>query len=538
MELETSQKRRIPLSADWHKTFKTRMGVSLAEKTGTEDPSGQIRALNSRREQLETHYREQLRLRAPDSLSCFVEYLTPDEPPAEHHEWMCDRLEAIERRDILRATFSMPPGHAKTKFCSRYFPAWYLGRNPSHRYLQGGHAQDFVESEYGQYVRDVIASPEYHDIFPEVGMDPASRASGRWRISGHKATSYVGKGVKQGIAGFRAHCCGIDDMFGSRKDAMSPLIREDVGKWLFSDVRPRLLPGSPWFLVGTRWHADDGIGRVVELTRARKGIPWEVYVLDAIIENEVEMEQDPLGRSIGEVLWKGFYTYEELMEIKSTSVSSDWWALYKNRPREEEGNVVKTKWFQRYKRLPANVDLEDGRVERNVKRITLSVDCAEKATKRSKYTACEVWIENLQGHHYLAYVERRRVEFVEMTKFINRVAADWNVGAILVEDAGNGTPYIAQHRDGLIIAPAPVIALPKPTTDSKAWRFDEVTPMFEAGEVWLPETARWLPEYEEEVLAFPNSTYTDQVDATSQYLKWARARRSYGPKPIKGTRHR
>lgn len=431
-----------------------------------------------------------------------------------------------------------------TKFCSRYFPAWYLGRNPEHRYLQGGHAQDFVETEYGQYVRDLIASPEYTEVFPEVTLDPASRAAGRWRIAGKRASSYVAKGVGQGISGFRGHIGGIDDMFGKREDARSPTIRDKVRKFLFSDFRPRLLPGSPWFLVGTRWHMDDGIGRVIALNKNKKGIPWHVYVLDAIIETEKEMEEDPLGRSIGEVLWPEFYTLEELMEIKATLISesgvSDWWALYKNRPREEEGNVVKSRWFRRYKDLPQDVHGTHGVAERNVRRLTISVDCAMKATARSKFTAVGVWIETTDGKHYKAHVERKRVEYVEMCELINDTAADWirrypnTPASILVEDASNGTAYISQWAGK---APAPVITIPKPSAEDKTFRFDAVTPMFEGGEVYLPEQALWLEQYEEEVLAFPNGSFSDQVDETSQYLAWARRRQPRKKRRVVGTRH-
>ena len=534
----------MPLTAEWHAKFEAEARASLEAKVGTSDPAGQLRAVTRLRDKVEAEFRGRLRVRAYDHLSEFVEYMDLAEPPAEHHEFMCAKLEAIECRELLRATFSMPPGHAKTKFCSRFFPAWYLGRNPGHRYLQGGHAQDFVETEYGQYVRDLISSPDYAEVFPDVALDPASRAAGRWRIEGQRASSYIAKGVGQGISGFRGHIGGIDDMFGKREDALSPTIRAKVRKYMFSDFRPRLLPGSPWFLVGTRWHMDDGIGAAIALNKSKKGIPWQVFVLDAIIETEAEMEADPLGRSIGDVLWPGFYTYQELMEIKETIIAesgvSDWWALYKNRPREEEGNVVKAKWFRRYKELPADGRRADGALERQVRRVTISVDCAMKATARSKFTAVGVWIEDVNGRHYKAHVERKRVEYVDMCTLINDTAADWirrypNAAAeILVEDAANGTAYISQWAGK---APAPVISIPKPSVEDKQFRFDGVTPMFEAGEVYLPEQAPWLDAYEEEILAFPNGSYSDQADETSQYLARARKKGPRKPKRVMGTRH-
>jgi predicted phage terminase large subunit-like protein len=493
---------------------------------------GQLRALTNTLERTEHQYRAKLQAHAPDSLSCFVEFMTPDEPPFAHHEFFCEKLEAIERHDLLRGCFSCPPGHAKTKFFSRMFPAWYLGKNPRHRYLQGGHSQDFAEKQFGQYVRDIILDPNYQLIFPEVTLNPRSTAAGDWRLAGPRAGAYVAKGVGQGIAGYRGHCGGIDDPFAKREDAHSPTIREKTGNWLFTDWRTRLLPGSPLFIVATRWHPDDLIGRVEKLNKEGKGIPWEIYNLVAVVESEEEMEADPMGRSMGEPLWPEYYTFAELMDIKATSVSSDWWALYKGSPRDEEGNVVKSVWFVRDKQRPQDVIVNGIVKERVVKRITVSVDCAEKATKRSKYTAIGVWVETFDGHHHLVHVVRKKLEFVEMTKAINETAASWGASAILVEDAGNGTPYIQQSHT-LNTAPCPVIAIPKPSNDDKQFRFDSITPLFEAGMVHLPETALWLPDYEAELLSFPNAAASDQVDMTSQYLAWGRKKGQYGSQKIK-----
>lgn len=458
--------------------------------------------------------------------------MTPDEPPAYHHEFFCDKLEAIERREIMRATFSCPPGHAKTKFCSRYFSAWYLGRNPNHRYLQGGHSQNFSENEFGKYVRDIILEPKFQKVFPQVRINAKSSAAGSWRIAGARG-GYVTKGVGQSIAGYRGHIGGIDDPFGSREDAMSETIRNTTGNWLFTDFSTRLLPNSPLFIVATRWHPDDLIGRVEALNRSgTMAMPWEIYNLPAIIETEQEMLLDPLGRSIGEPLWPEYYGIKELMERKATMPGTDWLALYKGTPRDLEGNLVKSVWFNRYDLLPINIvglNSIEGTLPRR-KRVTVSVDCAQKATKRSNYTVATVWIEDYQGRHYLADVLRKRMEYPEMLQRVEALAVKWGANAILVEEAGAGIQYI-QNRAGK--APAPVIAIAT-NNKSKEFRFDGVTPMFEAGEVWLPKRAPWLVDYETEILAFPNGTDDDQVDSTSQYLDWARKKGKLGSKKMKG----
>lgn len=488
-------------------------------------------------ERSEQEYLNRLLERAPHSLSHFVEYMTPDEPPAVHHEFMCGELEAIERRDVLRAAFSLHPGSAKTKFCSRYFPAWCLGRNSGHRYLQGGHSQAFAENEFGKHVRDIIADDRFRNVFPDVSLDPRSTAAGNWKLRQARG-GYVTKGVGQALAGYRGHIGGVDDPFGTREDAESEVIRKKVHDWFFADFRTRFLPNSPIFIVATRWHPDDLIGRVEQMHKQGRGIPWRIININALIEDEQEAADDPLGRDIGEAMWpmyddeKPAFGVTELNDIRATLPERDWFALYKGRPRNAEGNVVKLSWFRRYQSLPRNVTDQNGRViKRGIKRVTLSVDCANKAKARNNYTVIGVWIEDLNGLHYLAHVVRKKVEYVELKKLINDTAEQWEANAILVEDKGNGTAYIQECQGK---APAPIIAVQPEGEGDKEFRFDAVTPMIEGGEVLIPEQAMWLGDYEAELLEFPNSQYDDQVDMTSQYLSRVKKKRKYGTTKLRG----
>lgn len=502
----------------------------LTDLTGTSSTENQYDALSDLHDKMEEQYLGLLRDAAPNQFSCFVEYMTPEEPPAPHHEVMAEYFEKIEKRELMRATFSMPPGHAKTKFGTKMFPAWYFGRNPRHRYLQGGHSQDFCEKEFGAAVKGIILDPKYAAVFPESTINPRSTASGNWRLRNGKG-GYVTKGVGQKIAGYRAHCGAGDDLIGSKEDADSPAIREKVWKWLWADFRTRFLPLSPIFLIATRWHEDDPIGRIEKYNKEGKGLPWEIINFNGLIENEAEAAVDPLGRDIGEALWADYYTAEILLELKDTLPSRDWNALYKGKPTDEEGAACKSGWFGRYETLPKDErNSNGGLVKKNRRRITVSVDTANKVSKRAKYTAIGVWVEDMDHRHYLAEVVRKKLEFPDLIKEIESAAARWGANAILVEDKGSGTQYI-QQRSGK--APAPIVAV-SPGTADKEFRFDGVLPAIEAGEVFLPKHARWLPEYEAELTAFPNGTYSDQVDMTSQYLEWARVRRKYGTRKLKG----
>lgn len=422
-----------------------------------------------------------------------------------------------------------------SKFCSKYFPAWYIGRNPFHRWLHGGHSQIFVENEFGKPVRDIVADPRYAEIFPDAIFNPRSTAAGNWRLMNGRG-GYVAKGVGQKIAGYRGHCGGGDDLIGSREDAHSPTIRDKVWNWLWTDFRTRFLPAAPIFLIATRWHVDDPAGRIEKLNQEKRGIPWTMLNLNALIENEVEMALDPMGRDIGEALWADFYSREVLLDLKQTLPEMDWYALYKGRPTVTEGTMVKSAWFKRYIEYPRNRTTPEGYLmTREVRRTVLSVDTANKPGVRNNSTALTVWVESMEGYHYLVHAHKVQVDYNGLITLIEDTAREWGVQAIIVEEMGNGLTYV-QQRSGK--APAPVIGIKLNRNESKEMRFESVLPIFQSGVVLLPKSAPWLHEFEDEILQFPDGASDDYADSTSQYLTWSQVKRRLGTQKLTGTAHK
>lgn len=483
--------------------------TNLETVFGTDNPEALLNALKRTHNQMEKIYLERLRSIAHYDLTAYIEFMNPAEPPPPHIIWLAEHLMLVEAREMMRMLVSMPPGHAKSVTCSRAFPSWYLGRHPEHKYLQGGHTQGFCENEFGKPTRALVDSDNFRAVFPEVKLAKDTKAAGTWGLLKHPGRYYT-KGVGVGISGFRANIGGIDDPFASREDAESQTIRNKVYDWFSADFSTRLLPNSPLFIVATRWHSDDLCGRVEQMSKDGKGIPWEVINLPAICEDD---QNDPLNRALGEPLWPTFYTEEHLMNLRATLPPRDWNSLYMGKPVDAEGGVISMAWFQRYLHLP---DTSKRR------RVTISVDTANKDNERADFTAIGVWIEDDGGKHYLAHVVRERLEFNDMVKKIETVAKAWNANLIIIEDKGSGTQYIQTRGQGE--APCPVVPV-NTGTNSKQFRMDGVAPMIEGGLVYLPQRADWLPAYESEMIGFPTASHDDQVDMTSQYLDYTRQRK-------------
>lgn len=501
----------------------------IVELTNTTNPDGQLVGLEEIHHAAQREYLDQLLILAPKDLTAYCEYIYPDEPPGDWHVFMLNKLASLEEGFIRRLMISAPPGHAKSTYASRLFPTWRMGKHPKTKYLQAGHSQLFVENEFGKKCRDIIESEEYHDIFPDIQLSPTSRAAGYWVLSNN--STYLTRGVGQGIAGFRTNLAGVDDPFATLEDAESETVRNKTFDWFKTDFMTRLLPRSSVFIVATRWHSDDVCGRIEDQNNQIKkglaeGVPWEIINLPAIyIDDSIP---DPMGRKVGEALWPDFYTKEILLEIKADKTSKEWNSLYMGKPSDEAGEVIQRDWFK-----PTRFKVGPDR--RDVRRRVMSVDTANKNNERAAYTVATIWDETKNNHHYLIHVHRQRMEFFAMAEKINTLAELHDVDCVLVEDKGSGTQYIQQQADpNSPHCPRPVIAIDVDNA-SKEFRMDGVTPMMEAGLVHLPEQAGWLSEYEAELFGWPNTKYRDQGDSTSQYLAWARPKRIYGTKRLTGT---
>ena len=95
-----------------------------------------------------------------------------------HHDKLAKKLELLEKGVIRRLIVTMPPRHSKSETCTRSFPAWYMGRNPSSQVLIAGYSETFAQQEFGREIRATMSSDNYCQIFPECQLDTSGRSPG------------------------------------------------------------------------------------------------------------------------------------------------------------------------------------------------------------------------------------------------------------------------------------------------------------------------------------------------------------------------
>lgn len=295
------------------------------------------------------------RILARRNLSDFVSYYG-DHQPQTHHRMLCTVLQMVVEGHLTRAMAFLPPGAAKSTYCSVYAPAWAVGRQPGIALIAGSHTMGLARA-FGRRVRGIIRDDAYREVFSTT-LDPASMAAHEWQTvqladGDRRSSTYRAAGVGVGIAGIRADLAVIDDPFRNRKDADSLVRRDEVWNWYLADVRSRLRGSTGRIvIVNTRWHEDDLCGRILPESyngesgwiRARDGEWWFVVSVQALCERE----DDILGRRPGESYWPAYYTREMLEQERITQTPRNWSALYQQRPSPEEGDYYKRDWFQWY----------------------------------------------------------------------------------------------------------------------------------------------------------------------------------------------
>jgi predicted phage terminase large subunit-like protein len=246
---------------------------------------------------------------------------------------IAEKLEAVERGEIDRLMVFMPPRHGKSELASKRFPAWCLGKRPDRQIIAASYNSDLA-SDFGRNVRNIVAEPEYGQVFPGVTLSADSQAANRFNTNA-KGT-YVAAGVGTAVTGRGANIALIDDPFKDREEADSQRRRDLVWDWYRSTLFTRLMPQGAIVLIQTRWHEDDLAGRLLE----SEGDQWEVLELPAL--------NDERG-----ALWPDWYDEAALLRIKETIGPREWSALYQQKPQPDEGTFFKREWFGSWDKLPS-----------------------------------------------------------------------------------------------------------------------------------------------------------------------------------------
>jgi predicted phage terminase large subunit-like protein len=416
-----------------------------------------------------------------------------------HLEAIAYRLDQVRRGEITRLIINLPPRSLKSVMVSVAFPAFLLGHDPRRKIFGISYGADLAAKHASDF-RSIVESVWYRRSFSAMQIartadsDLFTTARGFRRATSISAT----------LTGLGGDCFIIDDPL-KPIDAQSDTQRNHLNGWFSSTLMSRLdnkVTGSI-IVVMQRVHLNDLTGYLLENSGG-----WTVLNLPAIAETREEIEVGPGRlhlRQAGEALHPEREPLSALELLRHELGSDIFAAQYQQAPVPPGGAMIRREWLRYYDRPPE-------RTSRT--KIIQSWDTAAKDGAQNDWSVCTTWML-ADKNYYLLDLTRGRYEYPRLRAAALALAERFKPAAILIEDASTGIALAQELKSSRIYAVKPI-----PIERDKVGRLYVQQAKFEAGLVHFPRGARFLPELEAELLAFPQAKTDDQVDSISQALNY------------------
>ena len=421
-----------------------------------------------------------------------------------HIDAIAQALAGVADGTCKRLLLTLPPRQLKSFMTSVAWVAWRLGNDPRLSFVCVSYSNE-LSAKFARDCRAIMQSDWYRRTFPRTIITPSRTAVHDFETSvggGRLATSVGGT-----LTGRGGDIIILDDVI-KPDEASSETVRESVNEWFSSTLASRLNNKKSGAIIAVmqRLHQYDLAGLLLESRE------WDELSLPAIATGDCAI---PLTRGRvhqrreGEPLHSAREPIAVLEQIKASIGSTAFAAQYQQQPVPSNGNVVKAEWLKTYHHVP-----DEGL-------IVQSWDTASKTDERNDWSVCIT--ARVDGRRvYILDLWRKKVEFSDLWKAVQRLAREWRPRSLLIEDTGNGTALIQRLRnDSPQGMPSPIARKPKL---DKLSRLDAASSMIEAGDLLLPREAPWLAPFKEELLGFPSTRHDDQVDALSQLMNWVDGR--------------
>jgi len=430
-----------------------------------------------------------------------------------HLDYISDAIvrTIFDPQSCKRLLIEAPPRHGKSETVCVGTPTWYLDIRPSDDVIESSYGHDFAR-KWGRKTRDTIeANPD--ELRIRVSDDQS--AASDWEVElrrgrTEKKGSMRTCGAGGPLTGHGANLLIIDDPHKNYEEACSEVYRDKIWDWYLGTARDRLEPGAAVICCMQRWHEDDFAGRVRKRLVETGREDWTIITLPAFAT-----ENDPLGREVGEPLWPERYDRDALEALEATLGPYLFAAKFQQDPKPAEGSLFKRSMFRYFSELDGFYELYRGdgdvlRVPKDRCWIVQTCDPAATEKDQSHYFVLQTWIITPDKDLLLYDVLREKAETTKHKPMMTSGYRRYHPALMGVENKTFGLNIIQELiKEGLPIKPIAA-------DTSKHARALPLQARYNVGAAYHRLDAPWLTAYEDELVAFPNSTHDDQVDAASQ----------------------
>ena len=251
--------------------------------------------------------------------------------PAEHVYELSEALmdTVLDDNAQDRLCIVQPPRTAKSSTITLSFPFWLILINPEFNILIVNY-NDKLANRFGTRLRQLFIDNEDLLASMDIYLSKAEHAKASFRFENSKG-QLLGSinlvGVGGTITGTDVDICICDDLIKGFKDTSSKLL-DDLYEWFNEIIIPRLEPHSKLFVLGTRWHTQDIIGRLKENHPEK----YKFIELKALNED-------------GTCIWPNKYTPEFFEERREEIGDRIFEAQYQGQPLDETGDFFDLDWL-------------------------------------------------------------------------------------------------------------------------------------------------------------------------------------------------
>lgn len=440
----------------------------------------------------------------------------PDYIPGWHHILLSETINEMIHGSLRRLIVSLPPRHGKSELISRRLPAYLLGIDPNLSIIASSYSADLA-SRNNRDVQRIIDGRAYKALFPDTRLnDSNSRTvAGSWlrnsdlfEVVGHRGV-YRSAGVGGGITGMGGRWLIIDDPVKNREEADSATYRQATWDWYTSTFSTRQEADARILIVMTRWHSDDLVGRLIELSNNdNKADQWRVINLPAIAGDD-RPEYDP--RSPGDALWPEKFDLRELERMKASIGEYQWAALYQQTPRAGGGTEWPDSYFNRdiwFDYWPNTINLR-----------TIGVDPSKgRDGRHGDYSAIIKLGRDQNGILYVeADMARRNSE--EIVDSVLETQASFKADAIAIEANQFQELLAVQVRQKALALGLPIPIMQIVNMVSKVIRIRRLGPYLSQGVVRFKANSAPTKLLINQLRDFPVSDHDDGPDALEMALR-------------------
>jgi predicted phage terminase large subunit-like protein len=412
-----------------------------------------------------------------------------------HVDAICEHLEAVDAGQIQDLVISIPPRHLKSTIVTVAWPSWSWIERPWTEWIFGSYSADLAE-DLQIARRRIMESAWYRSqwgdrfhFMPDQNQKAEFENSMRGKM--------IAAGVGGSITGKGGDILVCDDPI-KPDDAESKSKREAAVRWWAETFSTRLNDKKTGrrVLVAQRTHDKD-----VTANALKEG-GWTHLELPAIAPTKTTIvfpiSKKSYVREAGEVICSAREDKKTLAKQLTIMGSRGFNAQYQQHPEKDSGGLFKKAWWKYYNpdALP-NHELK-----------ACAWDLAGKAKSVNDQTAAMWGVRTENAFYILPRFVLDRMEFPLQIKEMENQCAAEPVDAVVVEDASNGTPLVQQMQATSTLPIIPIV----PEKD-KVSRAALISPLVEAGKVFLPEGVPWVADFIQRCAEFPDIEHDDDVDA-------------------------